>query len=507
MTLYAHPPKHPGTTKNGTPFVLSPLADQLNDASDFAAALANLAYAVQADLDNGSLDAGTVMDLVCEVGERRGLKRPDVARQFSNAIKAVRKARHGSELPSPPQPPSVSQPAKKADNSPLLSVVRLADVQPEAIEWLWFPYLPLAKLTLLEGDPGLGKSWLTCALATAIAAGNGLPGMDARGQANVLMLSAEDGLADTIRPRLDSMRADVARIYALETPVTFDAVGLLAVEELIAKLEPALVIVDPLVAYFGGSVDLHRANETREVMARLAITAAKFRCAILCVRHLAKGGTNKAIYRGLGSIDIAAAVRSVLLVGADPDQPSVRAIVQTKNNLAAFGEPVGYELRADGFFWTGSSHLTAERILNTASAGDDEQLGRREAEDFLREILGDGAKPAKDVQCEAKQAGLSETTLNRTKRALGIKSKKYGGNFGGKAEWYWELPAEDGQDATEDGHTREGDHLQANHSDKSNYSNGFAEDGHYSVFDHLQHPVDHLQHSNGKRAGREVVRL
>src|SRR5215510_10214546 len=223
----------------------------------------------------------------------------------------------------PPPPP----------DSPTLKVRRLADVQAETIEWLWKPYIAIGKITVIEGDPGLGKSWLTMAITTAIAAGKGLPGAEIAEPACVLMCSAEDGLEDTIRPRLDTFGADVTRIYAVETPFTLDQAGILALEEQIAIHKPKLVIIDPLVAYFGAGVDMHRANETREIMAALAVVAKKFRCAILCVRHLAKGGASKAIYRGIGSIDITAAARSVLLVGADPNDQNKRGIVQIKNNL------------------------------------------------------------------------------------------------------------------------------------------------------------------------------
>jgi DNA repair protein RadA/Sms len=392
---------------------------------------------------------------------------------------------------------------KPRGEKPPLVVRRLADVAPETVEWLWHPYIPLGKLTLLEGDPGLGKSWITCALATAVAAGHGLPGQEPSAPRNVLMMSAEDGLADTIRPRLDSMRADVSRIFALETPVTLDERGLLSIAEVIAKYEPALVIVDPLVAYMGGDVDIHRANETREVMAELARLAAQFRCAILCVRHLTKGGGTKAISRGLGSIDIIAACRSALLVGADPDEQSKRGIVHIKSNLAPVGQAVGYALTADGFFWSGQSDLTAERILSLGAG--DEPASRREAEEFLNDMLATCSRSAREIQREAREAGISDATLRRAKDALGIRSRKIG-QPGGRQEWHWEMP-EDAQ-PTEDAHTFGGEHLREGDDSKPNCSNDLPEDAHLKMPEHLRPSEDaqrdageHLRVSGSRKEG------
>src|SRR5262245_7622464 len=326
--------------------------------------------------------------------------------------------------------------------TPPLTVRRLADVQAEKIEWLWKPYIAIGKITVIEGDPGLGKSWLTCAIATAVAAGKGLPETQPSEPANILICSAEDGLEDTIRPRLDAFGADVTRIYAVESPFILDEEGILLLEEQIAIHKPKVVIIDPLVAYFGGAVDLHRANETREIMARLALVARKFRCAIIVVRHLAKGGASKAIYRGIGSIDITAASRSVLLVGADPNYPNKRGIVQIKNNLEKFGPALGYEIEDGKFYWTGQSDLTAEAILSFSVGyeGKEEKNARNDAEEFLLEVLSGGPIPAKDVVLEASKAGIPKATLDRAKARVGVKSRKSGGRFGGDPTWYWEMP-------------------------------------------------------------------
>lgn len=324
-------------------------------------------------------------------------------------------------------------------------VVRMADVPPERVTWLWEPYVPRGKLTILEGDPGIGKSSVAFAIATFVTLGRGLPGMPVMDPANVLILSAEDGLGDTIRPRLDSMGADVARIFAIDGPLTCGGEdgeeGLAFVEDAIARLGPTLVVLDPLVYYLGAGVDLHRANEVRAVTARLARLAELYSCAIVAVRHLSKGSRDRAIYRGLGSIDLTAAARSVLLAGQDPDEPAKRAIAQTKCNLAPLGPPVGFSLEGGHFAWLPETDLTAARML--AAEGDGEEVGRRAgAEEFLQEALVDGPRPAKEIRREARDEGLSDRTLDRAKAALGVRATRRGeaGRRGGGA-WVWELPS------------------------------------------------------------------
>jgi AAA domain/DnaB-like helicase N terminal domain len=322
-----------------------------------------------------------------------------------------------------------------------LRVACMADIEPETVAWLWFPFIPKGKVTIIEGDGGIGKSWLTCAIASAISRGVGLPASDPFEAGSTLFLSAEDGLADTLRPRLDGVGADVSRIYALNEPLTLDTIGLIKLENEIIKYAPALVVIDPLFAFTGGKVDIHRANEARTVSAPLAAIAERHGCAIVAVRHLSKSrGNGNAGSAGIGSVDFYAAARSVLLVGKDPDDESKRALCQIKNNLAAFGEPQGYTIEGGRFFWTGASDLTAGRILSFAS-DIDECDAQAEAVEFLRAALKDGPRPAKEVKAEAMQAGLTEQNLRTARARLKIKPTKEGGEFGGKgAKWMWQLP-------------------------------------------------------------------
>lgn len=302
-------------------------------------------------------------------------------------------------------------------------IVRMSEVEPEDVTWLWYPYIPRGKLTLLEGDPGLGKSWVTMALAAFISRRIRLPGARKLVGGKVLIMSAEDGLGDTVRPRLDGLGADVTRVFAYDQPVTFDEDGCVELEEQIKELRPALVICDPLVAYLGGDVDIHKANETRAVMARLSRIAEVYRIAILAVRHLTKGNRDKSIYRGIGSIDLTAAARSVLLVGLTPDDERGRAIVHIKGNLAPLGPTVQYELRPGTnrpFRWTKTSNLTAEDIFKVERSGggvSEYSLAR----DYLNAALENGPRKAEELRREAEGRGISVKVLSKVAQELGVK--------------------------------------------------------------------------------------
>jgi hypothetical protein len=379
------------------------------------------------------------------------------------------------------------------DSSPL-QIVCMADVRPETVSWLWHPYIARGKLTILEGDPGLGKSWLTCALAAGVSHGHGLPGVEPFEPGNVLMLSAEDGLGDTLRPRLDAVGADVSRVFALAEPMTFDTTGLIRLEARILEYSPSLVVIDPLFAFTGGKVDIHRANECRAISAPLAAIAERCGCALVAVRHLGKSkGGGHALNAGIGSIDFAAAARSVLLVGQDPDEPGKRAVVQIKNNLAPHGEAVGYTLEGGQFYWTGASDLTAGRILAPA-VEDEERSSIAEAMDFLRTALSDGARDAKAIEGEARQGGINPATLRRAKTRLRVRSNKVGMPGTHFQKWVWELPdAEGAQTASEGAQENRIEHLRANGADKSACGNNLAEGAQTPKLEHLRHGDERLQ--------------
>jgi hypothetical protein len=194
--------------------------------------------------------------------------------------------------------------------------------------------------------------------------------------------------------------------------------------------------------------------------------------------------------------EVRASARSVLLIGKNPENEFQKALCQTKNNLAPkYQKSIGFEIKESQFFWTGESGLTAETMLSQLRNDTGEERGeKQDAISFLKTVLSDGERPAKDVQTEARQLGISEKTLQRAKHALNVKSDKKGGNFGGNPQWFWKMETtEDGQNIIEDGQMNKDDHLQSNHSNKTSYRNNLAEDGQDISSDHLQAENDHLQ--------------
>jgi hypothetical protein len=325
----------------------------------------------------------------------------------------------------------------------------LSEVAPERVEWLWPGRIPLGKLSIIDGDPGLGKSVLTLDLAARTT--QNLPMPDGtKGQAGgVVLLSAEDGLADTIVPRLVAAGADRECIVALETVgdgadrrVPTLPEDIMYLVEAIGRVDAALVIVDPLMAYLGNGVNAHRDQDCRRALLPLAAMAHEIGVAVVIVRHLNKGTGASPIYRGGGSIGIIGAARSGLLVAKDPDVPDRRILASTKCNLAPLPPSLAYDLStADNgalrIGWMGPSPHTAESLL--AAPKDDEDRGAlQDAQEVLGSVLSAGSLPAQEVKCEARKAGLSERTLLRAKAALGIKSRRVGYSKGGV--WHWELP-------------------------------------------------------------------
>ena len=311
-------------------------------------------------------------------------------------------------------------------------LIRLSEVQPVEVEWLWKPYVPLGKLTIIEGDPGVGKSFLTLAIASAGSRGNALPGDNHGEPFTSLILTAEDGLADTLRPRVDRMGADPSKIVVLDELVMLDEPGLARIDEATIETGAKLVVIDPLVAYIGSGTDIHRANETRAQLAPLANLAERQNVAICVVRHLAKGRT-KAIYAGLGSIDFIAAVRSALLVGFDPSDEKTRVMAHTKANLAPRGASQAFTVDTTGtFMWAGESELTAQDLLSLPSV----PTARDDASEFLLDLLTDGPVRATEVYRLATERGISGRTLQRAKKSVGVRSQRVGIGAGSYSEWH-----------------------------------------------------------------------
>ena len=288
----------------------------------------------------------------------------------------------------------------------------------------------------------------------ALTNGWPLPGQDGKPEfvtepSTVLFMTAEDGLADTIVPRLEKMGADRSKVYCLtgwrETEEgeekAFTLKDIRALREALEQVKPALVVIDPLQGYLG-PVDMHRANETRPLLSGLGKLAEEYNCAVIAIRHLSKTGGGKAIYRGLGSIDFTAAARSVLFVGENPSTGE-KAVVHTKSSCAEKGVTQGFTItELDGFMWAGVSSCTAEDLLAIPEKDEKETEtpALDEAVEFFLGILGKVAKrsPAKKLGKKWKEVGITEMTARRAREKLGIKFL-YGKN--GKPNC-WYLPDE-----------------------------------------------------------------
>lgn len=351
-------------------------------------------------------------------------------------------------------------------------LVPLAGVVARPVRWLWPGRVPLGKLTVLDGDPGLGKSALTLDLAARVSAGRPMPdesradrsassGQALAGPRGVVLLSAEDGLDDTIRPRLEVAGAELGRISAL-TSVRGGRPGrgrgaapsrgmprlptlddLEALREAIEEVSAALVIVDPIMAYLPGGVDSSKDSDVRSVLARLAGLAEAEGAAVLVVRHLNKSGRGGPLYRGGGSIGIIGAARSGLLVAPDPDDETGarRVLASSKVNLAARPDSLAYHVEAGEngalrVVWEGTVGHTAASLIDGQRERDGGERGAlAEAQEVLRQILASGPKNAAVVQTEARAAGISERTLRRARKVLGAVLTKEGY----QGAWTWAL--------------------------------------------------------------------
>lgn len=340
---------------------------------------------------------------------------------------------------------------KRAGPRPI--VKRMSDVDPEPISWLWPGRIALGKLTLLAGDPGLGKSLVSIALATHVSRGSDWPvGRTLCPQGDVLMLSAEDDPGDTIRPRLDAAGADPGRVHIL-TAIEEHADGelrrrIISLRRDLASLKKALddlpecklVIVDPITAYLDGA-DSHNNAEVRGLFAPLADLAARCHVAVVAVTHLNKSGQGNAMYRTTGSLAFVAAARAVFLVTKDKDDRARRLVLPSKNNLAADSSGVAYGIieaqnGAPTLAWEPDPvEITADEALDNAN--QDHGDARDEAREWLKDTLKDGAFDGKTLKDMARDAGIAERTLYRASKELGVKTESQG--FG-KAR-LWAMPA------------------------------------------------------------------
>lgn len=340
---------------------------------------------------------------------------------------------------------------EEPDRSP--SIIRIEDVIAEPVDWLWSDRIPKGNITMIDGDPGQGKSWLTLAITSAVTRGMLLPGHKPEQPsepANVLLLTAEDSPANTIRPRLEKLGAELSRVSILagvhdrrgdESHLSLLS-DIAVVEQAIVEQKCALVIIDPLNAYLGTELDTHKDAAMRSVLTPLARLAERHHVAVVCVRHLTKSKRDKAIYRGQGSIAYTAASRVAHLVGTY--QGNERVMICIKNNLAPFPASVAFEITDGCLVWKGETDVSVESLLSTDASGEDRTTAQDKAEAFLRDALSKEPRPVKEVTEASMKANISERTLKRAKSALRIESWKIGGRDG---FWMWALPTDTAKEA------------------------------------------------------------
>jgi hypothetical protein len=333
-------------------------------------------------------------------------------------------------------------------------LVLVADVDREQVRWLWPGRIPLGKVTVLDGDPGTGKSTLTLTIAAKVTTGSPFPDGTRPERADAILLSAEDDIGDTIRPRLEAAGADLNRCWVLpdvqpepdkpprppELPADLEAL-----EGMVKDKQAALVVIDPIAAFLSGTVNMHYDQDVRRALAPLAYMAARTSAAVVIVRHMNKGTGGSALYRGSGSIGIVGAARAGLLVAPDPDDEDRRILAMSKTNLAKKLGSLAYRIIEDEQYgvarvkWDGASSLTANDLVRPR-VDEDEAPALAEAVRVLKEILADGPLAAGNIKKQAATAGVAERTLHRARQALGVTTRRQG--FGQGGYYVWSMPAD-----------------------------------------------------------------
>ena len=330
---------------------------------------------------------------------------------------------HRAEIPNRNYFKSIvlKEPPKKDS----VKIIRMSDVELTPVEWLWKPYLPFGKLSVLQGNPGEGKTYFAMHLAAACTNGKLLPNMERMEPFNVIYQTAEDGLGDTVKPRLIEAGADLDRVLVIDDSDVQLTLSDERIEKAIIENNARLVIIDPIQAYLGADVDMNRANEVRPIFMRLGQVAQRTGCAILLIGHLNKAAGMQSLQRGLGSIDIAAAVRSVMFIGKLKHDPTMRILTHEKSSLAPPGASLAFSLGDEGGFrWVGEYDITADEMLSGIEP--QRETKTQQAKDLICALLAGGKQVlSEDIDKAALERGIPGRTVRDAKRELGdaLKSK------------------------------------------------------------------------------------
>ena len=308
---------------------------------------------------------------------------------------------------------------KESPKKDSVKIIRMSDVELTPVDWLWKPYLPFGKLSVLQGNPGEGKTYFAMHLAAACTNGKLLPNMERMEPFNVIYQTAEDGLGDTVKPRLIEAGADLDRVLVIDDSEVQLTLSDERIERAIIENKARLVIIDPIQAYLGADVDMNRANEVRPIFMRLGQVAQRTGCAILLIGHLNKAAGMQSLQRGLGSIDIAAAVRSVMFIGKLEHDPTMRILTHEKSSLAPPGLSLAFSLGDEGGFrWVGEYDITADEMLSGIEP--QRETKTQQAKDLICTLIAGGKQVlSEDIDKAALERGIPGRTVRDAKRELG----------------------------------------------------------------------------------------
>jgi hypothetical protein len=323
----------------------------------------------------------------------------------------------------------------------------LKDVEPESVTWLWKNRIAIGKITVVDGDPGQGKSTVMLDLAARVSAGLPMPDSDEPTEpGGVLLLCPEDGLADTIRPRVGAAKADLQRVFAYRHSVLSIPENIPTIEREIKYTQAKLVIIDPLSMYLSEKINSHNDQSVRRALGPLALLAEKTDTAVVVTRHLNKSGGTSPMYRGGGSIGIVGTARNAMMICKDPINKAHRVLAPYKTNLGVDTPSLKFELVSVGAVakvnWLGTSEYSAEDLLVSAIRTPDdpeESSALEDAIEFLREMLATGEVLASEVYRDGASEGHSKATLRRAEKTLKVRHRKSSDS----GKWLWSLPPED----------------------------------------------------------------
>nr|MBQ6243007.1 AAA family ATPase [Lachnospiraceae bacterium] len=309
-----------------------------------------------------------------------------------------------------------------------------SSIRQRTVEWLWYPYIPYGKLTVLQGDPGEGKSTFMLNIAALLTRGKDMPdGFPISGPQQVVYQTAEDNLADTVKPRLIAANADCSRIAYIideDEPLTIEDAR---IEKVIRSTQARLFILDPLQAYLSSDSDMFFAGKMRQMLKKLADIGAKYNCAMVLIGHMNKASGEKNLYRGLGSIDIAAIARSILMIARDKDDPSIRYMFPVKSSLAPEGTSIAFSFDPVlGLKWIGRCQIDHVQLAYSDVGDNKKNLAKR----IIKDLLEFQDVHSSDILFRLKTMGISERTIQTAKKELGVSSSKRGDI------WFWHLDAQ-----------------------------------------------------------------